>query len=95
MFEALSTWVCDPTREHRRERHAEPDLRPNGVAVAEVLEAGAGKGFAVDCVPVVRPTDRATPAKTAPERLVLADEAGPRNIDIRAIEKVIIELAMP
>jgi hypothetical protein len=62
------------------------------MAVAEILQARAGKQLAMDGIAVVGPAQRSADAQPGPQLLRLAGQLGAGDIDIGAVEEVVVEI---
>lgn len=62
------------------------------MAVAEILQARAGKQLAMDGIAVIGPAQRAADPEAAPKLLRLAGHPGAGDVDIGAVEEVVVEV---
>ena len=70
----------------------EADRAAEGMAVAEILQTRAREQLAVDGIAVVGPAQRAADPEAAPKLLRLACQLGAGDIDIGAVEEVVVEI---
>lgn len=62
------------------------------MAVAEILQTRAREQLAVDGIAVVGPAQRAADPEAAPKLLRLAGHPGAGDVDIGAVEEVVVEV---